>query len=570
VPCGTQQQRDEEGQRRGSSLRRKLSRRKRGSAEEDHCPAERSNTSGEGASAAEQSANHGASDDALLEHAPRLTYLQVVRGGYNDLVNAIIRPPRAEYSVQMLGPETFHVEGRVYERHDLELMNSRGQRLLSSHWRPRRVEGEPVRQVPCVVYLHGNASCRAESLECLPLILSSGMTLFAFDFSGSGQSDGKYISLGWHEQEDLEAVIQHLRSEGMTNTIGLWGRSMGAATALLYAHRDPSIAALVLDSPFASLRQLAKELSSTVNVPSFLTGLALRMVRSSVRARAKFDIFKLNPIGKAESSFIPALFGHGEHDNFILPHHSQQIHDRYAGDKNITFFEGDHSSPRPHYFLSSVAIFLHNTMISTALTEEEVLQHASPSDFNFAMHYTIPSPIIMHERSPSNSMPPNQENRTDDPNHLSDAPEAFLLERFRMEDNYYEDAMLRYAMELSLAETSGCSAEENAQERNSLDENEAEVEVQEVDEQDQRSSVKELATVAEASSELKEEEQEGKVSSEDQEECKEGSAEKRSPIGEQKPPSAEVGSVNDLNLPSNSEKNQNGPIFTLSETSANS
>ena len=34
-------------------------------------------------------------------------------------------------------------------------------------------------------------------------------------------------------------------------------RSMGAATALLHAHRDPSIAALVLDSPFTDLRVLA-------------------------------------------------------------------------------------------------------------------------------------------------------------------------------------------------------------------------------------------------------------------------------------------------------------------------
>lgn len=32
---------------------------------------------------------------------------------------------------------------------------------------------------------------------------------------------------------------------------------MGAATALLHTHRDPSIAAMILDSPFADLRQRA-------------------------------------------------------------------------------------------------------------------------------------------------------------------------------------------------------------------------------------------------------------------------------------------------------------------------
>ena len=33
--------------------------------------------------------------------------------------------------------------------------------------------------------------------------------------------------------------------------VALWGRSMGAATAVLYAQRDPSVAALVLDSAFS-------------------------------------------------------------------------------------------------------------------------------------------------------------------------------------------------------------------------------------------------------------------------------------------------------------------------------
>ncbi len=41
------------------------------------------------------------------------------------------------------------------------------------------------------------------------------------------------------------------------SAIALWGRSMGAATALLHSHRDPTIACIVLDSPFADLRQLA-------------------------------------------------------------------------------------------------------------------------------------------------------------------------------------------------------------------------------------------------------------------------------------------------------------------------
>ena len=32
----------------------------------------------------------------------------------------------------------------------------------------------------------------------------------SFDFSGSGLSDGEFVSLGWWEREDLAAVIEYL------------------------------------------------------------------------------------------------------------------------------------------------------------------------------------------------------------------------------------------------------------------------------------------------------------------------------------------------------------------------
>ena len=64
------------------------------------------------------------------------------------------------------------------------------------------------------------------------------MHFCCFDFSGCGISDGEYISLGIHESDDLEAVIKFLRNSGKVSDIGLWGRSMGAVTALLYGAKD--------------------------------------------------------------------------------------------------------------------------------------------------------------------------------------------------------------------------------------------------------------------------------------------------------------------------------------------
>lgn len=62
---------------------------------------------------------------------------------------------------------------------------------------------------------------------------------------GSGNSQGDWVTLGAHEVEDLAVVVAHLRETYPSATIGLWGRSMGAVTALMYSAKDPSIAGVV-------------------------------------------------------------------------------------------------------------------------------------------------------------------------------------------------------------------------------------------------------------------------------------------------------------------------------------
>ena len=92
------------------------------------------------------------------------------------------------------------------------------------------------------------------------------ISVFSFDFAGCGLSEGEYISLGWYERDDVDVVVDWLRKSDRVSSIGLWGRSMGAVTALMHADRDPSIAGLVLDSAFSSLRTLAEELAKTYSV----------------------------------------------------------------------------------------------------------------------------------------------------------------------------------------------------------------------------------------------------------------------------------------------------------------
>ncbi|MBA0565723.1 hypothetical protein Golob_010586 [Gossypium lobatum] len=243
-----------------------------------------------------------------------------------------------------------------------QLTNARGHKLRCSHYLPSPFPEETP--LPCVIYCHGNSGCRADANEAAVILLPSNITVFTLDFSGSGLSDGDYVSLGWHERDDLKIVVSYLRSERQISRIGLWGRSMGAVTSLLYGAEDPSIAGMVLDSAFSNLFDLMMELVDVykIRLPKFTVKMAVQYMRRVIQKKAKFDIMNLNCLKVAPKTFIPALFGHASEDKFIQPHHSDLIFKSYAGDKNVIKFDGDHNSSRPQFYYDSVSIFFFNVL----------------------------------------------------------------------------------------------------------------------------------------------------------------------------------------------------------------
>jgi alpha-beta hydrolase superfamily lysophospholipase len=232
--------------------------------------------------------------------------------------------------------------------------------------------------LPCVIYLHTHNSSRLEAREILPVLLPSNINVFTFDFSGSGLSEGEFVTLGWNEKEDLKTVIEFIRNEEKATCIGLWGRGMGAVTSLLYADQDPCIGGIVLDSPFLSLKMLAEEeLEKRSSLPGFIKSSAFAFVRKTILAKAKFDVNDINTLEHVMHTFVPAIFSRASEDECISEHHLQDLYSAYLGEKKLVKFSGNHNSRRPNYFLDSVAIFFYNCLqcesisIPAGLTENK-------------------------------------------------------------------------------------------------------------------------------------------------------------------------------------------------------
>jgi pimeloyl-ACP methyl ester carboxylesterase len=229
--------------------------------------------------------------------------------------------------------------------------------------------------MPCVIYCHGNCGCRVDALDAVQLLLPKGITVFCFDFSGSGLSDGEYVSLGFYEVQDVLSVVSHLQQTKGVSKISLWGRSMGAATSLMFTGRstDNSISSLVVDSGFISLEEIIKDLIHNFRswIPNAVVKIATDSLRKSIATKALFDIHENHPLKYVARLKCPVLFAHAEGDNFIKKKHSEELYKNYGGEKSIIFFEGDHNTSRPEFFFDQVATFFERTLLEVKLTVEE-------------------------------------------------------------------------------------------------------------------------------------------------------------------------------------------------------
>ena len=112
------------------------------------------------------------------------------------------------------------------------------------------------------------------------VLIPYGMDLLSFDFSGCGNSEGQWVTLGWKEKDDLHAVLQWLKDQGRTSKVALFGRSMGAATILLhdYTACPVEIASIVCDSAFSDFESIVGEMSERMGLPKELLTVMLPMV----------------------------------------------------------------------------------------------------------------------------------------------------------------------------------------------------------------------------------------------------------------------------------------------------
>ncbi len=126
---------------------------------------------------------------------------------------------------------------------------------------------------PAVVLVHGRRRCRGDPEVLIPagMLHRHGISALVIDLRNHGDSTvtDNHHSWGVKESQDALGAWDWLRgSKGLAaDRIGLYGVSLGAATATIAAGREPRVAALWEDSSFASFELSVDDTIAKLGIP---------------------------------------------------------------------------------------------------------------------------------------------------------------------------------------------------------------------------------------------------------------------------------------------------------------
>ena len=125
-----------------------------------------------------------------------------IKKKFNDLCHLFVRPERFSYLTSELGPEVFSYGDNEIKRYDFQVENFDRLILEASVFLQTSFPSDF-----CILYLHGNSGCRLDSLPILEYFGEFGINVATFDFSGTGISEGNYVTLGFKEWKDVKVIL---------------------------------------------------------------------------------------------------------------------------------------------------------------------------------------------------------------------------------------------------------------------------------------------------------------------------------------------------------------------------
>ena len=194
-----------------------------------------------------------------------------------------------------------------------------------------------------------------------------GMNILVPDQRAHGKSQGRFITFGVKESQDMLCWICYHNSNFGELPLILSGMSMGASTVLYLADEElpANVKGIIADCGFTSPRDiLASVFKDVTHLPA---GPSLVVADLCARLFAGFGLNQKDTRRSLANSKLPILLIHGVEDGFVPCAMSEQAYAACTGPKQLLLVEGaDHGVSflqAPDRYGKSVMDFIENHMI---------------------------------------------------------------------------------------------------------------------------------------------------------------------------------------------------------------
>jgi alpha-beta hydrolase superfamily lysophospholipase len=117
-----------------------------------------------------------------------------------------------------------------------------------------------------------------------------------------------------------------LRREFRIEQIVLWGKEMGASAALsCLPVPELEIAAVVADSPIASIVGYLERVGLAPHFPKWIGKILIKRIQARVLKKVGFDIFEARPIDAVRDSQKPVGFICSRRDRVVSPLNAEEL-----------------------------------------------------------------------------------------------------------------------------------------------------------------------------------------------------------------------------------------------------
>jgi uncharacterized protein len=190
---------------------------------------------------------------------------------------------------------------------------------------------------------HGYGGNKGDLLREAREFHAMDLDVLLVDFRGSGGSDGRETSIGFHEAKDMRAAVSYARELPGRPRVIAYGVSMGSA-AILKAEADGGLgaSALILECPFDRLLTAVDHRFEERRVPAFPLS---RLLVFWGGWRQGFDGFVHNPVEYARNVRTPALLIAGAEDMLVRREETASIAEALAANGQLLTCPGVGHAP---------------------------------------------------------------------------------------------------------------------------------------------------------------------------------------------------------------------------------